>query len=92
MIHIENLNITINALQPIPAYVPQTPEPDIEQQLRDMLQALDMVHSTAWDGITPQEVTPVTGEAKDQAIEEIFQRLRVHYWLAERGIRQHSFE
>lgn len=64
-----------------------TLEPNIEEQLRDMLQALDMVRSTPWDGITPQVITPVIGDAKDKAIDDILEKLRAHYSNAERNIR-----
>lgn len=62
-------------------------EPNIEEQLRYMLQALDMVRSTPWDGITPQVITPVIGHAKDKAIDEILEELRAHYSNAQRDIR-----
>lgn len=52
---------------------------NIEQQLRGMLESLDMVHSTSCDGVTPQVITSVTGKAKDQAIDQILQELHRHY-------------
>ncbi|WP_148193075.1 hypothetical protein [Pseudomonas syringae] len=57
----------------------QTFEPSIEEQLRYLLQALDMVHSTPWDGFTPRIITNITGKAKDDAIDEILQELRRYY-------------
>lgn len=52
---------------------------NIEQQLRGMLAALDMVHSTSCDGLTPQVTTSVTGKAKDEAIDQILQELHRYY-------------
>ncbi|MDA7011306.1 hypothetical protein PI739_02935 [Pseudomonas cerasi] len=52
---------------------------NIEQQIQDMLQKLDMVRPTEWDGITPQVIIPVVGNAKDKAIDEILQQLWYHY-------------
>lgn len=57
----------------------QTFEPNIEEQLRHLLQALDMVHSTPRDGFTPRIVTNITGKAKNDAIDEILQELRRYY-------------
>jgi hypothetical protein len=94
MIHIENLHLTINIPQHLPVNEAQAlpSEPDIEEQLRDMLQALDMVHSTPpTDGTLTPVVTPLIGDAKDKAIEEVFRELRAHYWLAERNIRPYTF-
>lgn len=51
----------------------------IEEQLRGMLQALEMVHATTWDGVTPQVITSVTGKAKDRAIDEILEELHRYY-------------
>lgn len=52
---------------------------NIEQQLRGMLEALDMVHSTSCDGVTSQVMTSITGKAKDEAIDQILQELHRHY-------------
>lgn len=57
----------------------QNIEPNIEEQLRGLLEALDMVHSSPWDGVTPQIISTVTGKAKDQAIDEILQELHRYY-------------
>jgi hypothetical protein len=90
MIHIENLHLTINIPQHLP--MKEAPalssEPYIEEQLRGMLQALDMVKSTPpTDGTLTPVVTPVVGDAKDRAIDDIFEKPRVHYRLAERNVR-----
>lgn len=60
---------------------------NIEDQLRGLLEALDMVRQTPWDGITAQVITPVIGDAKDKAIDDILEKLRAHYSNAERNIR-----
>jgi hypothetical protein len=52
---------------------------NIEEQLRGMLQALDVVRSSPWDGITPQITTSITGKAKDEAIDQILQELHRCY-------------
>jgi hypothetical protein len=52
---------------------------NIEEQLRGMLQVLEMIRSTQCDGITPQMITSVTGKAKDQAIDDILQELHLYY-------------
>jgi hypothetical protein len=94
MIHIENLHLTINIPQHLPVNAAKvvSSEPDIEEQLRDMLQVLDMVHSTPpTDGTLTPVVIPLIGDAKDRAIEEVFRKLRAHYWLAERNIRPYAF-
>lgn len=58
-------------------------EPNIEEQLRDMLQALDMVQSISpEDGTLTPVLVPVVGDAKDRAIDDIFEKLRAHYRLA----------
>lgn len=57
----------------------QSFEPNIEEQLRGMLEALDMIRSTSCDGVTSQLMTRVTGKAKDQAIDEILQELHRYY-------------
>lgn len=62
-------------------------EPNIEEQLRFMLQALEMVRSTPRDAITPQVITSVIGDAKDKAIDNILEKRRAHYSNAERNIR-----
>lgn len=63
-------------------------EPNIEEQLRDMLQALDMVQSIPpEDGTLTPVAIPLVGDAKDRAIDDIFDKLRVHYRLADRNIR-----
>ena len=90
MIHIENLHLTINMFPRLP--VNEAPalssEPDIEKQLRDMLQALDMARSTPpTDGTLTPVVTALVGDAKDKAIDEIFHKLRVQHRLADQNIR-----
>jgi hypothetical protein len=72
--------------------VNSAPEPNFEEQLRDMLEALDMVHTTPSDGVSPQLITPITGKAKDNAVDEILEKLRMHYFLNERGMRQYVFK
>jgi hypothetical protein len=63
-------------------------EPNIEEQLRDMLQALDMVQSISpEDGTLTPVVTALVGDAKDRAIDEIFHKLRVQHRLADQNIR-----
>lgn len=52
---------------------------NIEQQLRGMLRALEIVQSTSCDGVTPQVITSVTGKAKDEAIDQILQELHRYY-------------
>ncbi|ALE01042.1 hypothetical protein [Pseudomonas syringae] len=93
MIHIENLHLTINMPQHLPVNEAQalSSEPDIEEQLRDMLQALDMLQSIpSEDGALTPVVTPLFGEAKDRAIDDIFEKLRVQYRLAERSTCQYA--
>jgi hypothetical protein len=90
VIHIENLHLTINMCPRLP--VNETPElssePDIEEQLRGMLQALDMVQSIPpEDGTLTPVAIPLVGDAKDRAIDDIFDKLRVHYRLADQNIR-----
>lgn len=90
MIHIENLHLTINKLPRLPVNEAQTlsSEPYIEEQLRDMLQALDMVQSIQpEDGTVRPVVTALVGDAKDRAIDEIFHKLRLQHRLTDRKIR-----
>ena len=52
-----------------------------------MLQALDIVQSIPpEDGTLTPVAIPLVGDAKDRAIDDIFDRLRVHYRLADRDI------
>lgn len=90
MIHIENLHLTINIAGHLP--VNEAPalssELDIEEQLRGMLQALDIVQSIPpEDGTLTPVAIPLVGHAKNRAIDDIFENLRVHYRLADRNIR-----
>jgi hypothetical protein len=90
MIHIENLHLTINIPRHLPVNEAQSlsSEPDIEEQLRGMLQALDMVQSIPpEDGTLTPVAIPLVGDAKDRAIDDIFDKLRVHCRLADRNIR-----
>ncbi|UOF21943.1 hypothetical protein [Pseudomonas syringae] len=53
---------------------------NIEEQLRSLLQALDMVHSTlTTDNVLTSAITPVIGEAKTKVIDEILQELRRYH-------------
>lgn len=52
-----------------------------------MLQALDMVQSiTPEDGTLTPVVIALVGDAKDRAIDDIFEKLGAHYRLAEGNV------
>ncbi|WP_439865651.1 hypothetical protein ACTAB9_17745 [Pseudomonas syringae] len=89
MIHIETVYITVNLPPALPPISESVSGPNIEEQLRDMLQALDMLQSIpSEDGTLTPVAIPLVGEAKDRAIDDIFEKLRVQYRLAERSTCQ----